>query len=66
MSLISITDAMKGIREITGKDPRSVGASIYVDGHISDEEMSEIHEHIDPAKIERITGWTQQTTRIDL
>lgn len=64
MSSIKIAEAIGIVREVTGWNPRSLGASIFVSKAISDEERSELQDELDNPEIEVLDDFDK--TKIDL
>lgn len=50
MSLVSIANKLGTVKDITGKDASTVGATIYVRPKLTFDEKHEIRKAIDPQK----------------
>lgn len=48
---LRISDSIGEVRAITGQKPRTVGATLYLDGQIDEDEASRIRNAIDPQEI---------------
>lgn len=65
MSFPTFADTIAEIRDVTGKEPRSVGGSLYVNRVLTFAEMRELDRRLGPPRIKKIHAWNSQT-KIDL
>lgn len=68
---IAIANALGEVKQIVGEiDVSTVGASIFVSKHCSDDEITQINDRVGPQRVERLDvdehPITNPKTRIDL
>ena len=51
MALTKIAEDIGVVEEVTGKEARCIGATIFVNGEITDDQKTELQERLDPTNI---------------
>jgi len=51
MALTKIAESISTVEDVTDKEARCIGATIFVNGSISDEEKTELQDRLDPKNI---------------
>jgi len=66
MALTKIADSISTVEDVTGKDARCIGATIFVNGSISDEETAELQDRLNPKNIKETELVGPKRTAISL
>jgi hypothetical protein len=66
MALTKIAEAISEVEAVTGKEARSIGATIFVNGELTDEEKTKIEHRINPQNISKTAQIGKLRTQIDL
>jgi len=66
MALTKIAESISTVEDVTGKEARCIGATIFVNGSISDEEKTKIQHELNPKNIKETTLVGPKRTVISL
>lgn len=66
MALTKIAESISTVEDVTGKEARCIGATIFVDGSLTDKKTAELQDRLDPKNIKETTLVGPKRTAISL